>query len=92
MSQKDINKMKENELGWGWYDPEEERKRLNDSALAYSHKRGLKEGKDIGLVEGAQQAKQEMVINFYNQNVPIDIISKASGLSQEDIKKIIQDN
>ena len=84
MSQKDINKMKENELGWGWYDPEEERKRLNDSALAYSRKQGLK--------EGAQQAKQEMVINFYNQNVPIDIISKASGLSQEDIKKIIQDN
>ena len=81
--------MKENELGWGWYDPEEERKRLNDSALAYSRKRGLKEGKEIGLIEGRKEREQEMVISLYNQNVSIDIISKASGLSQEEVEEII---
>ena len=81
--------MKENELGWGWYDPEEERKRLNDSALAYSRKRGLKEGKEIGLVEGTQQAKQEMVLAMYAKNLSLEDIEEISGLSQEEVETII---
>ena len=30
-----------------------------------------------------------MIINFYKNNVPIDIISKSSGLNEEEVKKII---
>ena len=33
-----------------------------------------------------------MVTNLYNQNVSIDIISKASGLSQEEIEEIINNS
>ena len=77
--------MKENELGWGWYDPEEERKRLNDSALAYSRKRGLKEGKEIGQ----KQKAQEMVLAMYAKNLSLEDIEEISGLSQEEVEAII---
>ena len=48
----------------------------------------LAEGKKIGIKE----TKKEMVINLYNQDVSIDIISKASGLSQEEIEEIINNS
>ena len=84
-----IVKMNNNDEAWGrFYDPEEERKRLNDSALAYSHKRGLKEGKEIGL----KQKEQEMVLAMYGQNATFDFISKVSGLSQEEVEKIINNS
>ncbi len=69
------------------YKLEEERteKGIRNEILTEGKEIGLEEGKDIGK----KQKEQEMVINFYNQNVPIDIISKASSLSQEEIEEII---
>ena len=72
--------MKENELGWGWYDPEEERKRLNDSALAYS--------KEQVIEEGEKKKEREMVLAMYGNNEPLDKIQKYSGLSQEEVERI----
>ncbi len=73
--------MKENELGWGWYDPEEERQRLNDSALAYS--------KEQVIEEGEKKKEREMVLAMYDNNEPLDKIQKYSGLSQEEVEIII---
>ena len=42
--------------------------------------------------EGRAENQREMIINFYNNNVPLDIISKSSGLSIDEIKKIISTN
>ena len=36
--------------------------------------------------------KQEMVINFYNNNVSIEIISKSANLTIEEVNEIIQSN
>ena len=33
-----------------------------------------------------------MIINLYNNNVSLDIISTASGLSIEEVKRIINSN
>ena len=33
-----------------------------------------------------------MVVNLYNQNVSIDVISKASGLSPEEVETIINNS
>ena len=49
---------------------------------------GLVDGRYEGILEG----KKEMVINLLKNNVPLDIISKSSGLSIEEIKKIIDNN
>ncbi len=42
--------------------------------------------------DGAMQTKKDMVINFYNSGVSIDIISSASGLSKDQVEEIIKAN
>ena len=85
-----IVNMNKDEERWGrFYNFQDEQKKINDSTLAYSKEQGIEEGKAIGLQEGKKKAKQEMIIKVYNQGVPIDIISKASGLSQEEVEAII---
>ncbi len=49
-------------------------------------------GKDEGFMNGVEQNKTEMIINLYNNKVPIDIISKSSGLSIKEIEKIVENN
>ena len=44
-----------------------------------------------GIKQGIEQNRTEMIINFYNNGVPIDIISKSSGKSLEEVKKIIEE-
>ena len=67
---------------------------LNDKKNSFNA--GVQEGKEQGLERGIKQGtlqtKKDMVINFYNSGVSIDIISSASGLSKEEIKEIIKAN
>ena len=42
-----------------------------------------------GKDEGIEQIKHEMIINFYNNGISIDLISKSSGLSIDEVKEII---
>ena len=42
--------------------------------------------------EGRKEGKREMIINLYQNNVSLDIISKSSGLSIKEIQKIIENN
>ena len=53
---------------------------------------GLKVGKEEGIIEGILKNKKDMVINLNNNGVSIDIISKSTGLSKEEIQKIIKSN
>ena len=52
---------------------------------------GIKVGYDSGIKTGYDSAKIEMVINFYKNDVSLDVISKSSGLSINEIKKIIKE-
>ena len=45
-----------------------------------------------GRAEGRKEEKREMIINLYNNGVSLDIISKSSGLSIDEVKKIISTN
>ena len=53
---------------------------------------GLKEGKEEGLKEGKEEGLKEKSIeiakNMLKDNVDINIISKYSGLSVEEINKL----
>ena len=53
---------------------------------------GLKEGKEEGIIEGILKNKKDMVINFNNNGVSIDIISKSTGLSIDEVNDIIKSN
>ena len=45
-----------------------------------------------GIEAGEKHKEREMAVKFYNQGVSIDIISKASGLSQQEIEEIIKND
>ena len=49
---------------------------------------GREIAKNEGLIEGQAKKQQEMVENLFGLNVDIDTISKASGLSVDEILKI----
>ncbi len=51
-----------------------------------------KEGRKEGIKEGIEKKQKEMIINLNKLNTPIDVIAKASGLTKEEVQKIIDDN
>ena len=53
---------------------------------------GKEEGKKEGIIEGILKNKKDMVINFNNNGVSIDIISKSTGLSIDEVNDIIKSN
>ena len=58
---------------------------------AEGREEGREEGKAEGLVQGKQQAKIEMIKSLFQNNVPIEIISKSTSLSTSDVEKIIKE-
>ena len=41
---------------------------------------------------GREERTNEMIINFYKNGVSLELISKSSGLSIQEIEKILKDN
>lgn len=44
------------------------------------------------LEEGFDNGKKEMILNLYKLDTPINILAKASNLTEEEVKKIIDEN
>ncbi|MBU5488037.1 Rpn family recombination-promoting nuclease/putative transposase [Clostridium sp. MSJ-8] len=53
-------------------------------------KEGLKEGLKEGIKKGVREGKIESAINLFELGVPIETVIKATGLSEEEIKKALQ--
>ncbi len=51
---------------------------------------GLIEGKSQGLIEGKIEGKIEMIIEMYNEGMPIGQIAKIAKQSEEEIKRVIE--
>ena len=59
--------------------------------LAYEedgHKRGLEQGIQQGFTDGANHEKREIAKNLLKENVSLDLISKSTGLSHDEIEKL----
>ena len=73
----------------GLYNKEEEDKMLEAMRINYAKEegveQGIKQGIEKGIEQGSKQAKIEMAKNLINENVPLETISKWTGL---DIKTI----
>ncbi len=52
-------------------------------------KEGIEQGVQQGLKEGEHQAKREMIKNMINNNIDLQTISLVSGLSEQQIEKLI---
>ena len=85
------------ELVTKYYDLKEERKKLYDAiierkvkeASEESLKQGIEQGIQQGIEKGIQENKKEIILNMYNDNVPIEVISKYTNLSIEAVKETI---
>ena len=53
---------------------------------------GIQQGIEQGIQEGIEQNRIQMIIDLNNNGVPLDIISKSSKLSIDEVKKIIEEN
>ena len=63
-----------------WYDAEEERRRLFEGSL--------EEAKEQAKKEAIEEGKRETAKNMLKDNIDIDKITKYTGLSEEEIKKL----
>ena len=95
-----VNDMnKDDNLVGSYYDWKEENDRINQSIINEVKKKSLKEGLEQGIQKGLEQGIQkgiektikEMVINMYNNNLSVDMISNYTNLSIEKIKEIIEE-
>jgi len=49
---------------------------------------GLKKGRREGLREGRRERDKEVILNMLKEKADITFISKVTGLSEEEIKKL----
>ncbi|AHA75539.1 hypothetical protein YBT1518_32527 (plasmid) [Bacillus thuringiensis YBT-1518] len=69
---------------------------LMDEAAGIAHalnkgkEEGIQEGIQKGLEKGVQQGKCQMILGMHRLQVPMKTIAKASELTIEEVKKIIE--
>ena len=54
----------------------------------YAYGKGVREGEQKGKMEGFLEGKLEDARKMLDENIPIELISKITGLSIEDISKL----
>ena len=63
-----------------------EQNALYEQTYGVGYRRGIEEG----IEEGIASNKKEMVINMYKDGMALELISKYSNLSLEEVNKIIE--
>ena len=79
---------------------EEDKKKIQNSLLSEAKEEGISQGIsqgytsgiNDGISKGVSKEKVNIAKNLLSMNMPIEDISKATGLSIEEIKKISNDN
>ena len=61
---------------------------IENSIRDEATKKGLKEGLEKGLERGTEQSKNEIAKNMLKENMDISLISKLTGLSNEQINNL----
>ncbi|MEG1647617.1 MAG: hypothetical protein RR325_02510, partial [Bacilli bacterium] len=70
------------------YDKEEIDKKVMRTKLKWMKQEGIEQGIEQGIIKKGE----EIVINFLNNNVDIDMIMKITNYSKEQIEQIKKDN
>ena len=75
---------------------EEDKKKIQNSLLSEAKEEGMEQGYTSGISDGISEGENkksiEIAKNLLSMNMPLEDISKATGLSIEEIKKISNDN
>ena len=70
------------------YDNEMMQKKMINTARNWGYDDGYDDGKTYGLEEGAKAEKIEIAKNFLKDGIPIEVISKNTGLSVEELEEL----
>ena len=71
---------------------EEDKRKIQNSLLSEAKEEGISQGISQGYTSGINDGIKQTAKNLLSMNMPIEDISKATGLSIEEIKKISNDN
>ena len=82
LMERTVDEMKDDEMLWGrFYNKKEEEALIRESIIAEERMEARKEARD--------EAKKEMVLKMNEENIPLDIISKVTDLTIEEIQNIL---
>ena len=70
------------------YDNEAMQKRMINTARNWGYDDGYDDGKTYGLEEGAKAEKISIAKNLLKDGIPIEVISKNTGLSVEELEEL----
>ena len=86
----------DDELWTRYISKEEDEQMIRNGIIAeekeISFNEGHTKGKEEGIKEGLIQKEKEMIISLHNNGVSLDVISKASNISLNEVKEIIEEN
>ncbi len=71
---------------------EEDKRKIQNSLLSEAKEEGISQGISQGYTLGINDGIKQTAKNLLSMNMPLEDISKATGLSIEEIKKISNDN
>ena len=78
------------------YDNELMQKKMINTARNWGYddgkEAGIAEGKAEGLEEGKNQEKLSIAKNLLKDGIPIDVVSRNTGLSIEELNNLLEDN
>jgi len=75
----------------GLYNAELEEEIMRNTIRDYNKELGFKEGREKGLEKGIEQTQKQVAINMLKDNLDINLISKYTNLSVEEINEIKKD-
>ena len=62
---------------------------MNLELKMYDRERiGIQKGRREGMQKGEEKGKREVALNLLKQNLPMELIAGATGLSVEELKKL----
>jgi predicted transposase/invertase (TIGR01784 family) len=56
--------------------------------VQHARQEGIQKGEQIGIQKGRKEYSLNVALNLINMNMPIDVIIKATGLSQPEIEEL----
>ena len=83
-----IEKLNEDPIFINWITKEKDEQMIKNTQLYRATQEGINIGISQGINQGFQQRNMEIAKNLLSQNVDIDVIMKATGLTKEEIEKL----
>ena len=74
------------------YDPERRRKEEEALKIEYHSNIAREEGIEKGIEQGASNEKNSIAKNLLKDGIPIEVVSKNTGLSVEELENLLEDN